>query len=506
MSYTVTINGLDNTVDFTVIGGTLTCQGTIGKHGSASFTIETDDTIHLAQYQQVSVYDQNGVLAFSGYMNDPEETPNGYNDPTGWNGTIRHSVSCTDQVYCASKRRVAASFTNKTCGYMAQWLLDNILVQEGVTRGQIYDGLTPSLTLYPSPLLFPGGNVGLIPQANFGYCTVKEALDALAAAASNSGVPYYWMIDQNKALWFVPYTTVVNSNIIDGTLQENIKVKRSNPSYRNQQIVQGGVAQTVTQVETRKGDGATVAWPMKYDLAMVPTITVNGVAKTVGINGVDTTQDWFWNKGSPLITQKEGATKLISTDTLSVTYIGQYPNTVISQNGAQVSAQAAIDGTSGIIEDLINDPSLNDINSALASASASLTLYGQEGALVTFDTQVAGYAPGQMVTVDLPWHGIYMDQFLVESVIVSDSRDGLNIYYTVVALQGPADVSWQDFFSKLLKTPAPANAINLQTTTSTNILQPFTCSVSDTGILTTNTYACPILGNSTIMSASLIMC
>jgi hypothetical protein len=506
MSYSVTIGGLDNTVDFIVIGGTLHCENTIGKHGSASFTIETTEDIHLAQYQQVSVYDQNGVLAFSGYMNDPEESTNGYNDPTGWNGFIRHSVSCTDQVFLASKRRIAATFTNKTCGYIVQWLLDNILDDEGVTKGQIYDGLTPSTTLYPSGSLYPGGNVGLIPQANFGYCKVSEALDALAKAASDSGVPYYWMIDQLKQLWFVPYTTVVNSTIIDGSLQDNIKVKRTNPAYRTQQIVQGGVTQTVTQVETRKGDSNTVAWPMKYDLSTTPTITVNAVAKTVGINGVDSSQDWFWNKGSPLITQKEGATKLTSSDTLSVTYVGQYPNTVISQNAAQVSAQAAIDGTSGIIDDLTNDDTLNDINSALASASSSLTLYGQEGLLVTFDTQEAGFAPGQMVSVDLPWHDIHMEQMLIESVVASDSRDFVNIWYTVTMLQGPSDTSWQNFWGKLLKTPNPANAINLSTTTSTNILQPFTCSVTDAGVLTTNVYACPLVGPSTIMSASLIMC
>jgi hypothetical protein len=506
MSYAVTINGLDNTVDFIVLQGTLQCQSSIGKHGQASFTVETNSDIHLAQYQQVSVFDQNGVLAFSGYMNDPEEAPNGWNDPTGWNGTIRHAISCTDQVFCASKRRIAASYTNKTCGFIVQDILTNILAAEGVTLGQIYDGLTPSPTLLPSLTLYPGGNVGLIPQANFGYCKVSEALDSLAAAASNSGVPYYWMIDQNKALWFVPYTTITNATLIDGSQQENIKVKRGNPTYRNQQIVLGGVAQTITQNETRKGDSVTVAWPMKYDLATVPTVTVNAAAKTVGINGVDTTQDWFWNKGSPLITQKEGATKLISTDTLAVSYTGQYPNTVISQSADQVTYQASIDGTSGIIEDLTNDDSLNDTASALASASASLTLYGQPGLVLTFDTMQSGFAPGQMVTVDLPWHGIHMEQMLIESVVASDSQDGINVWYSLVMLQGPYDTSWHFFWSKLLKTPNPANAINLQTTTSTNINQPFTASVTDTAVLTATVFACPIMGNSTIMSASLIMC
>src|SRR5207244_74855 len=114
----------------------------------------------------------------------------------------------------ADKRVVAASYTNRTCGFIVQDIFNTILTQEGVTVGVIYDGITPADTLYPSLALYPGGNVGLVPGATFVYCTVAQAMDALAREASASGVPYYWMIDQLQQLWFAPYGTQVwNPNL-----------------------------------------------------------------------------------------------------------------------------------------------------------------------------------------------------------------------------------------------------------------------------------------------------
>jgi hypothetical protein len=158
--------------------------------------------------------------------------------------------------------------------------------------------------------------------------------------------------------------------------------------------------------------------------------------------------------------------------------VGQYPNTVISQNAAQVAYQASIDGTSGIVEGLINNNSLNGTTSAIAAASADLTLYAQQGTVLTFDTMQAGYAPGQLVPVNLPWHNINNQQFLIESVVASDQRDLINIWYTVTAILGPYDVTWVDFFSKLLKTQQQPANINVGNTTSVNILTQLTANIA----------------------------
>ncbi len=485
--YTVLVNK----IPYFVVAGSLTVDNAVGKRGQAAFYLHTDLSTHFQQYEQVWIYDQNGNLAFSGYLDIPiKETKPGFQP------SLVHELTAMDQHYLADKRVVSASYTNKTCGYIAQDLLNTILVQEGVTRGAIYDGLTPSLVLYPSPQLYPGGNVGLIPQATFTLCTVAQALDALVKAASQSGVPYYWLIDQYKQLWFVPYSYVINNTLVDGTAIEQVNnvpyVQRANPLYRNTDYITGGVAQTLPQTETRQGDGKTTTFTMSFDLALAPTITLNSNPQTVGVKGVDSGKNWYWQQGSPDIVQDSGGTKLVSTDTLSVSYTGQYPNTSVASNAAQIDYQASLDGSSGIVEVVDSDPTITSAANALDEASQMLTRYAVQGTQLVFTTLKSGYAMGQYIPVNLPEFNLNNVQMLVAEVSGSDQSDSLNIWYTVTAVSGPYDTSWVDFFSTLLKTPQKAGAINVGTTQSSEILVSLTGGVTLSANLTANVYACPI--------------
>src|SRR6266436_4210017 len=175
--YTVTIGG--NPV--LVTGGTLQATRSIGRKSQASFTVEGDTSAFYQQYQQVAIYDQNNVLAFSGYLTTPKVQKPGFQQWLVW------TMQCIGQEYLAKKRVYAAVWQNKTCGFIAQDVLNTILSTEGVTLGQIYDGLTPGPNLFPSLTLYPGGNVGLVPQAIFYYAKVTDVLDALVTEASSSG-------------------------------------------------------------------------------------------------------------------------------------------------------------------------------------------------------------------------------------------------------------------------------------------------------------------------------
>lgn len=474
---------------YDIQAGTLNIDRTIGKVSSASFKLHIGNTTtHFRQYERVAIYDQAQALAFSGYLNLPlkEQRP-------GRQQSLDHDLTCIGQEWLAKKRIVAATFTNKTCGYIAQWLVDNILSEEGVTVGQIFDGLTPSTTLFPSTTLYPGGNVGLIPQAIFGYCTVADALDQLVTQASAAGTPYYWAIDQYKQLWFVPYTAV-SGPTIDGSVFDDGKfsgqapyVQRQNPQFRTVQYETGGTDQTSTQTEIRLGDGNTKSWNMGYALSQAPTISTNlngagYVAKTVGIQGVDTGKDFYWNKGSPTITQDNAGTALRgptgTIDLLKVVYVGQVPNVSIATDPVAIAAQAAIDGTSGKIEAVDSDSSLESATNALAKASALLTRYAVDGLVFVGNTQDSSYAPGQLCTMDLPWHGISGKQAIVESVSASDQVDGLNIWYTVTAVAGPYDGTWIDFFTSLFKQVQAAGDVNAGTTENLVISQAFTAGIS----------------------------
>lgn len=474
-NYSVTIGG--NPV--LVQAGTLQATLAIGRKSQASFTVEGDTSTFYQQYEQVAIYDQNGITAFTGYLTAPKVQKPGFQQWLVW------TMQCMGQEYLAKKRVYAAAWTNKTCGFIAQDILNTILSTEGVTLGQIYDGLTPGPNQLPSLALYPGGNVGLVPQATFYYAKVADALDALATEASSSGIPYYWSIDQNKQFWFVPYTTITGPTIDDTVIEEvnnPPSVTFSNPSYRNTQYVTGGVTQTVQQIETRKGDGNTVAWPMGFNIAMVPTITVNGVSKTVGISGVDTGKNFYWNEGSNLISQDSSGVKLVSTDTLSVTYIGQTSNTAIISDASQISNQASIDGTSGINEEVIDDPTLTTAANAISEGSNLLTLNAQKGVQFQFTTRQSGFAPGQICNANLPYFGITNAQMLIDSVVIAD-LDLINIWYQITAIIGPYTNDWVSFYSKLFAQQAPAASINVGSTQQTSILQQFTATLTPTATL-----------------------
>lgn len=439
----------------TIVAGSLKISNSVGRRSQAAMTIITDIYTFLLQYQQVGIWDKNNNLVFSGYVIQPRiQKP-------GFDSYLIQQVSCVDQHYLADKRVFYGTFTNRTAGVIVTAIFNQILAAEGVTVGQIFDGILPSPTLYPAPTLYPSGS-GLIPQATFYYTNVAQALDLVAKQAGISGNPYYWMIDQNKKLWFVPYNTVVNSTVVDGTAieQQNYQptLTYGNPTYRNSQYIAGGVAQTSSRTETRQGDGKATTWTLNYDVSVAPTITLNGNSVSVGIQGTTNSQ-YYWGQGSKVITQDNSQTKLISTDTLSITYIGQYPNTAFQNNPQQIAYQAALDGSTGIVEEVTTDSTIYSAANALIEASALLNRYGNQGAQFQFTTKTAGYAPGQLITINYLPLNISNDNYLIESVDIED-KDGVNIWYTITAVSGAYDTNWVSFFSKLLGYNVPANSIN----------------------------------------------
>src|SRR5258708_5902023 len=486
------------------IAGTLQVDNAIGRRSTASVKLITDTNTHFQQYQAFAIYDANAQLVFNGFITSPEETKPGFQN------VLVHTITATDQHFIADKRVIAQAYVNKTCGFIAQDIYNTILSQEGIAIGQIFDGLEPAVALYPSTTLYPSGNVGPVPQATFAYCTVAQALDALVTTASEAGVPYYWMIDGFLNFFFVPYTAIINTTVIDGTQIDQVYnppiVKRANPLYRNTQIVVGATAQTVAQDEVQNGDGHKRSFPMGYELSSKPNITVNGTVQTVALKG-STGFQFYWAQGDPVVTQDPGELVLTGTDVLECIYIGQYPTAIIDFNGAQIAYQSSIDNTSGIIEEVETDRTLNSVASGLVKVSQLLTRYGKQGTILQCHTLSAGFAPGQLVMVNLPAHGLANVQMLIEEVSISDQLDQFNLWYTIKAVLGPYDTSWVNFFSTLLSYSQPANTINVGVSQSMPLLSNFVAQIGVTATLNTvNVNACPLPSTGLFPSTTLFPC
>ena len=431
---TNTYNVLVSLQPVQVVASTLSVKTSIGRRGEALMTIyDPAGATHFQQYQQMSIFDNFGNLAFSGYLTQPQESK------IGFQPLLETAITATDQHYLADKRLVAAIYTNKTPGFIVKDLIVSILAQEGVSAGLIID---------------PGV---IIPSATFVFCTVADALDALVVQASSSE-PYYWMIDQYKQLIFAPYSAVTGP-VIDGTLVDDGTasgfvpvVTRANPLYRNVQYGAGGVVQTDLITET--------SWTMGYPLASAPTITLDGVDQSVDIKGASGSA-FYWAQGDATIAQQSGNTVPLSTDTLVFTYIGQYPQVFTTQNSAQIAAQAALDGTSGKNESAFIDNTITSIAQGLSEVGLQLTRYGTQGLLFEFNTRQSGISASQWVTVNYGPLGFFNVQMLVEEVNASDQQDGYNLWYDVKCIQGPYDTNWVSFFKNILAPQQVANSINI---------------------------------------------
>jgi hypothetical protein len=80
-----------------------------------------------------------------------------------------------------------------------------------------------------------------------------------------------------------------------------------------------------------------------------------------------------------------------------------------------------------------------------------------------FATRVAGYFPGQLITVTYAPFNFSSTKMLVQSVHIDDQIDSFNIWCHITAIVGPFDTTWSQFFGKML-LPAgtsTAGAINV---------------------------------------------
>jgi hypothetical protein len=463
-----------------ILAGSLSINHAVGRRSQASFTVwDTTGAAHYFKGQPVTIYDQALNVVFKGFINRSREKK------PGFQSTIIHNITCMDMQYLADKRLVAKTYTSQTAGYIVRDILSSYLAAEGVTLGLVQTG-------------------PIIPQASFAYVTAAAALDALA---KQSG--FWWDIDYNGQLQFCAYSSNGAAWTFDGTRAEahNTDIERANDLYRNTQYLIGGTDKTVLQNETRKGDSATRAFTMSYELAQVPTITVNSVAKTAGIKGIDTGKDFYWSKGDPVIAQDSSGTLLTSSDTLAVAYYGMFPSIVLSSDPGQIVYQLGIEGSgTGIVEAVESDASIDNASAGFTKAAQILARYAAQGTVLTFLTHYPGLIHGRLLTCTYAPHALSGDQMLIESIDINDDPSVIHLWWRVKAVKGPYDTTWVDYFKGLQNNQSIANSINLGSNQIIAILQTFTATRSPTATATYTVYTCPICGNSTMCGNSTIVC
>jgi len=339
---------------------------------------------------------------------------------------LSYEVECVSYDALADRRLVAASYESgsQTLSTIVGDVVTNFLTGDGLTTTNVDTG-------------------PVIDRLKFNYEPASRVFDELANITG-----YAWWVDESKALWFKPRAGVAAPFAVDSSNTRRVTVNRTTETYRNKQLVRAGVDLTASRTENFSGNGTQKAWTLAYPVGATPTaLTVGGVSKTVGIRGVDTGKDWYYQIGDPVISQDDGAAAVGAAVAIAVTYRGQFPILISAQNDSGIASQASISSTAGVYESIEERPNLNDDEAAGSIAEGLLRRYGAIPRRLSFETDTTGLKPGQLLTAAYTPHAV-TGSWLVDAVAAAD-RNGQDLVWTVEALDGESVGGWAQFFAAL---------------------------------------------------------
>lgn len=390
-----------------------------------------------------------------------------------------HKVRAIDWTYLSDKRVISMAHDNMLAGNIVRDIITAVLAEEGVTVGEIQDGL-------------------VVTEFRAGYCTVTEALKALARYCG-----FVCYIDQLKQLYFVDRTTYVGDyDISEFTPQDTWKKTKGNANYRNREYLIGGKGTTNLITEEQKGDGSTKTFKVSRPLALVPLVKVNNVTKTIGILNVDPvgSHDFYWNEANDTITQDDNGTALSSTDVWHIEFYGLYDIINSASDYAEITRRAALDGTSGIVEEVMTGDLITTQVAAVNECMGRLKVFALDAEKIEFDTvePIGKYLACGTI---LPCAVDPTKKYLITNLKIK-SEQGLTVY-SVTACDGPADTAWEDYWTEL-DLSATASTISLGSINGTSavIFKSFSKTWYESD--RPNPFNCAEVGNSTLPGNTLI--
>jgi hypothetical protein len=416
---TFTIAGVDRTALVKVQSLSITDQ--LNSRNTASFTLE-DATGAYRPVDGSSIVILNGATRiFAGSIDKIIE-----DSLVEFGSGLRFALTCVDYNQLADRHLVARNYetANQTLKDIVLDIVAQELAGEGITTTNVSTG-------------------PVVQKAIWNYVPAATAFDELAALAG-----YSWWIDYNKDLHFSPRDANPAPIALTDTSANyrKLKVTRSREQYRNQQFVRAGNDLMSAQAEGFTGDGKTRSFPLRYPIGAQPTaLTVNGVSKTIGIGGVDTGKDFYWNKGDPLLKQDSSGTLLVSTDVGSITYQGEFPIIVNAQADAEITTRAGVEGGTGIYQEIEYYPNINSSAQAQQIAVGLLQKFGTIPVVVEFETDVDGLFSGQLLPITSTAHAL-AGNYLIAEVRLADFTGKGDLRYRVKAYDGQFVGSWEAFF------------------------------------------------------------
>jgi hypothetical protein len=376
-----------------------TCEFETKKYGTKTWKPNVGGEI---------VITDDGTKVFGGVIMRVEETIEG--------ALISYRVECKDYTHYLDRALVVERYTDMTVNEIIADINTNYL--SGFTVANVVcDIFVSSLT--------------------FDRITVNRCLQTLAEKTN-----YSWYVDYDKDIHFFAKNTEISPFNLDDTggkyVFSSLIIKEDLSQIRNRVYVRGGEVPAASRSDNLTGDGTKVSFPLAYKFASLPTVTVGGVSKTVGIEFLNTTgYDCYWNYNEKYIrfdAAPAAAAAIVVTGNPLMPIL------------VQVEDAGSID-VYGEFEHSIVDKTIKTNDEARQYGYSQLAAYAASVKEGQFITYTSGLRSGQTITVQSNIRGTN-ETFLIQRVGLSMRTPTEGIW--VVELATLRTLNIIEFLQKLL--------------------------------------------------------
>jgi hypothetical protein len=313
------------------------------------------------------------------------------------------------------------------------------ILEEIVTNSLAGDGITAVASAGPT-----------IQRFEISYPTVFEAVQSLAQLAN-----FHFYVDYLKNLrFFAPEAYSAPFSVTDGDNVQALRVRATREQYANSVIMKLGQYMRPDEIQNFVGDGTKRTFTLDYPLGTTPVVKLNGSDQTVGIRGVDTNKNWYWNIGSADLEQDTDDPVLLATDTLEVTYTGIDQAVVSVSDTDAINERAAVEGGTGIYQVLRECTAPATRSEGEQAANSVLARSAEIPKIISIETNslleplAAALRCGHALTITRSELGL-SGTFVVRQIRIQDVPGTTYLKYSIEAVQGPVLDDAFDFFRSL---------------------------------------------------------
>jgi hypothetical protein len=260
------------------------------------------------------------------------------------------------------RRLVSEAWQNATINEVIQDIFDKYISSENITLGQV-STIDFSFDVF-------------VAQRKY----IADVLDELVQVVGAT-----WHISPDRKFYFLVKSDF--TSVSAPTHLSAIKKSVSGLDVRTVQVIAGARSRTNLQTENFTMETGTNQFIVGFPIISAPVIKINSVEASVGVKGIQSDDEnvtFLWASESDNISINSNALiKPVAGDTITVEYIGVFEIEVENQNTAKINEISALTGTSGRIEKVETDTTIETYQDGDNLANSLLDKFGEVDETVT---------------------------------------------------------------------------------------------------------------------------